>query len=186
MSLDEAAAEHFRRGRAALTRKREELDDAIEQVDRILALITEVTGAQTTARPEQSSSERGGSAPAPRAGGARAAILGLVADKSVWRVSAIVDSLKQQGNTSPENSVRSLLTKMVKDGVLINPSRGAYQLADAEAVTDAESAAATALSVLPTRPLEGGEADGTGDHRDLDPHQGHRDHSGGAPAVVGG
>lgn len=53
--------------------------------------------------------------------------------------------------------------------------------------SNAESAVPAALSVVPIRiPMEGGEADGTGDHRDHDPNQGHRDHAGGAPSVAEG
>jgi hypothetical protein len=52
---------------------------------------------------------------------------------------------------------------------------------------NAENAVSAALSVVPTHDSpEGGEANGTGDHRDHDPREGHRDHFGGAPSVVEG
>ncbi len=87
-----------------------------------------------------------------------------------------------QGQGVNEKSLRGTLPRMEREGKLVKPQRGIYALP-----TNAESPAATGLSVVPDHaPPEGGEANGTGDHRDHDPHQGHRDHVGGAPSIAEG
>ncbi|MDP9397530.1 MAG: hypothetical protein M3P96_06750 [Actinomycetota bacterium] len=192
MTLDDTAVEHFRQGRAALARKRDELDAAISQVDRILALLTEDGASTETASTGTgaAAADVRNSAPSPRPGGTRAEILDLVADGHIWHFPAILLGLRARGNDSPENSVRSLLTKMVRrDGVLINPSRGAYQLASAAATTDTEGVTADTATPSDLAPAEqeGGGADGTGTNRVRDDNPLwqaiDRDHGHGAPVV---
>jgi hypothetical protein len=90
------------------------------------------------------------------------------------------------GLDDPASVLRTALRRAVQSGSAArrdSQGRG-YEYATP---TNAESPAATGLSVVPDHDSpEGGEADGTGDHRDHDPHQGHRDHAGGAPSVVEG
>ncbi len=127
-----------------------------------------------------------------RTGGDAAHALQLMtarADVEEWDTPALLAAMQAGGWTtdarSPENSVSAILSRLARAGQLERRRRGRYAVPRS---TNAESPAvdAAGLSVVTIHDSsEGGDADGTGDHRDHDPSQGHRDHAGGAPAVGG-
>jgi hypothetical protein len=102
-------------------------------------------------------------------------------------LSALKSLSAERGQVLDYDQVRSAVTYLKKKGRAERVGRGEWRLVEAsQPPTNTESAAGTALSVVPvTDPEKGGEADGTRDHRDHYPDQEHRDHSGGAPAVGG-
>lgn len=87
-------------------------------------------------------------------------------------------------------AVRKVVSRMASAGQLVRERRDGrsynYGL-PSMAPQNAESPAGTGLSVVPAHDSpEGGEAYGTGDHRDHDSRERDSDHFGGAPSVVEG
>lgn len=159
MNLDASAVEHFRQGRDALLRQRDEIDAAIVSVDQILSVLFTDEGQSSVSQGVRTSRQvEAGTTPEPRPGGTRAVLLESMADGKERRVSTLLPDLRARGIQSPENSVRSMLTKMVRDGLLVNPSRGVYRLAvtSAPTTTGAASADTEAAPVLPALEKEGG------------------------------
>ncbi len=175
MSLDAAAVVHFRAGRAALIRKRDECDALIAEVDRILSFLSADEPSTSAPQPDVAPNPA-----TPRPGTTRAIVLDLLADRREWRVSSILDSLTQAGTPSSENSVRSLLAKMVRDGLLTNPARGVYRLQDDTPPMNAEGPTVAAAEPSGVSLLEegGNGSDGQGSHHDavgtsVTPHDTH-------------
>jgi hypothetical protein len=118
---DAQALDHFRRGREILLAKRREIDHAISEVDRIVALLSNETWMVSKPLP-----------PSPQAGTIRAAVIEMLKEHPrPWGVAEILDAVKEAGHGTTDASLRSILMKMVKRGEIANPSRGKYQIADA-------------------------------------------------------
>lgn len=120
----------------------------------------------------------------------------LAAANSFLSTQEIVEAMVHAGHMPDDKqaavSLGKVVSRMAGNGTLARAPRDKrsfiYGL-PSMAVQNAESPAlTTGLSVVPDPDSpEGGEANGTGDHRDHDLREDGRDHSGGgAPAVVGG
>lgn len=93
---------------------------------------------------------------------------------------------EMRGDRKPERfraALRTALWTLRNDGLVVQAGFG--RNISHKWATDAEGPAVTGPSVDTPNPAEGGDADGTGDHRDLDPNQGHRDHGRGASPLAG-
>lgn len=169
--LDETAIDHFRQGQLALIRKRDELNRAIEQVDRILGILASggeiaATAAQLT-HPDAKPTVR------------EAILASMAKVKGPWRVAQIISALHDVGVDAKDASVRSILVKMVERGELTNPMRGFYDVSSRTSPIKGDGAGET--SGVPA-PVEKGGPDE--DHHLGYSHDDH--HHGGTPVAPRG
>lgn len=157
MTTDDETMEHMLLGRAGLIRKRNELDALIADMgDMIVYLggsLEDVAPVAPTSPPARPSADPPESAPRhPDASAGeppttREAVLGVLrAGGRTMSMSEIVAHAPEFGTTAQPDTIRSVLTKMVKSGVLERPSHGQYRLAtpdcgDPEGESSTESTA---------------------------------------------
>lgn len=199
-TVDVAAAEHLRRGREALVRKRQEIDDAIVAVDRAITLLdgpadaapaAGAPGAVTEAVKTPTHERVVPPAPSARPT-AREAILAILRSGERRSAREILDAAEEMGADANESTIRHRLAKLARDGVIDSSVRGHYKLIGADkgsASTDAEGPAVQAGPSVPDPSIkEGVSTNGTdpsGGHDETTLWQtAHRDHPVGAP--VGG
>lgn len=118
--MDSDAINHFRAGREALVRKREQLTLDIAAVDRILGSMIDESpiGLGRADPPRSGLTFRDAAVQAVQRAGGR------------MKVSELLRTVSTQGVDIGDASARSMLAKLVQQNVLTNPSRGIYQLPD--------------------------------------------------------
>jgi hypothetical protein len=138
VTADDETIEHLRLARAGLMRKCDELKSLITNMgDMIVNLggsledvapVAPTSPARLSADPpEVPPHHPDGSADEPPT--AREAVLGVLrAEGGTMSMSEIVARTLEFGATAQPETVRSLLTKMAKSGVLERPSHGQYRL----------------------------------------------------------
>lgn len=132
---EETNAQHLQAVRASLIKQRQDLNDQRVELDKAISALdmllhsslieggTSTKGSPTLrVVPDPEHEHRSG---APSAHGA---ILRVLADGEQHSVSALLNEVWTLGCTAQEQSIRSMLGKMKKDGEIANPTRGYYAL----------------------------------------------------------
>lgn len=160
MVTDAEALAHFQQGKEVLVRRRRDLDNAIAEVDRIIAMLR-VETADVGDTPARQSEPPPSTSPYRNRAWygkptVREALLSIMVPGSPYRVLDLRSQLAERGIEVEDKRLRAVITKMTQGGVLENVDRGVYRVKrqNADGSTSVEPSDRT-------HEPEGGDPDGT-------------------------
>lgn len=161
MDSNLSAVDHLLLGREALLRQSRAIDEAVGAIDRVLTALA--LAPEATRAPVADKVIAGGDTIAPPVATPQgvptvreAIVIALQRDGGAMKTSNIIAAVRRQGVEAVDDSVRSLLIKLLKTGRIERPRHGFYALAGQgreTGPTDAEAPVAPGASVVsaPTR-----------------------------------
>ncbi|GAA2084625.1 hypothetical protein GCM10009821_27530 [Aeromicrobium halocynthiae] len=142
MAINPVVEQHLRAARDVLVTQREALDHDIAQIDQMLGNAISTSGSATPRSASTGTAPARGPAPSMR----DAIIDMLTSESRAFSTNEVAVELERKYEWS-KASVRSLMSKLAKDGVIGNPRRGVYT--------------AVPTSTSPSAGTEGEESDAT-------------------------